>query len=139
MAKFGKFQHDPDTGFYTCRHKLAGKSIEIHIDPSEESVDRDELIKHAESTVDDWPQRHTRLTAVVAQELVANDYLTDAADLKPGDCQPFYLRIYADPDGEISYTVAFNVPSVLDDEDEYVDVEEEITGAWVNVEVCSTE
>ena len=112
--------------------------VAVNIDASEESVDLDRLIGVAQMISDDWGMRHIRLAKHVADELESNDYITDASNTGATDCMPFYLRVYADPDGEITYTVGFNVPSVFDD-DEYIDVEEEINADWVNTEICSTE
>lgn len=139
MLRLAELEFDEVEHCYSCKHTLGRAAVEVFIDVSEESVELSRLVEVAQSVSDSWQSRHERLTKLAAEELASNDYVGDASEVVPEDCIPFYLRVYADPDGEISYTIAFNVPSVLDVEDEYVDVEEEISGEWVNTEVCSTE
>ena len=139
MPKLAKLKYDTDTCCHTCKHKLGGAKVDVVIDASEEAVDLQKLTEVAQLISDGWATRHQRLAKFVADELVSNDYISDVSLVSAAECIPFSLRVYADPDCEISYTIAFNVPSVLDDDDEYVDVEEEINAEWINTEVCSTE
>lgn len=118
---------------------MGNAKVDVIVDISEETVDLDRLAEVAQMVSDEWAVRHKRLAKVVAEELASSEYITDASKIGATQCVPFYLRVYADPDREISYTVAFRVPSALDDDDEYVDVEEEVNGEWVNSEICSTE
>jgi hypothetical protein len=79
------------------------------------------------------------LVGIIIQELASNGYLKEKkAQLKAADCVPFSLRVAADSDGEISYSIGFNVRSLLA-KDEYVDVEEEINCRWFNCDVSCTE
>jgi hypothetical protein len=139
MPKLGKLTFDVDTVWHTCKHQLGDVEIDVYLETGEETADTDQLAEAAQSVSDDWETRHPRLTELVARELAANGYLDEASEFEPGDCLPFYLGVAADPAGEISYTISFSVPSVLDGNEEYVDVEEEIHGAWVNTEVCCSE
>lgn len=135
MTKLAKLKYDAHSCGHTCKHKLGNAKVDI----SEETVDLEKLTEVAQMVSDEWSVRHKRLAKVIAEELLTNEYIADASKIGAAQCVPFYLRVYADPDCVISYTVAFNVPSVLDDDDEYVDVEEEVNGEWVNSEICSTE
>ena len=139
MTKLAKLKYDADSCCHTCTHKLGNAKVDVIIDISEETVDLKKLTEVAQMVSDEWAVRHKRLAKVVAEELLTNEYIADASKIGAAQCVPFYLRVYADPDFVISYTVAFNVPSVLDDDDEYVDVEEELNGEWINTEICSTE
>ena len=139
MAKLAKLKFDEEMCCYTCRHKLGTAKVDVHIDISEETVDVDRLTGVAQKVIDDWAARHKRLAKLVGDELASNEYIAKASKIGAAQCVPFYLGVYADSEGEISYTVGFNVPSVLDDEDKYVEVEEEINAEWVNTDICSTE
>jgi hypothetical protein len=139
MPKLGELKFDADTAWHTCKHRLGDIEIDIYLETGEETAAIDRLAAAAQSISDDWETRHPRLAELVARELTANGYLDESAEFDPGDCLPFYLGVAVDPDGEISYTISFSVSSVLDGDEEYADVEEEIDGAWVNTEVCSSE
>ena len=139
MPKLGQLMFDADTAWHTCKHQLGDVEIDVYLETGEETADTDRLAAAALSVSDDWETRHPRLTELVACELAANGYLDDTSEFDSGDCLPFYLGVAVDPDGEISYTISFSVRSVLDGNEEYVDVEEEINGAWVNTEVCCSE
>jgi hypothetical protein len=138
MSTIGKLKYDDDTGCHTCKHILGTTTIRLYLDATEGSVPVDRLKEIAQGISDDWEKRHSRLSKLVAQELVSSRELKNALKLRTGDCVPFYLRVEADSDGEINYTAAFKVPALLR-KDEYVDVQEEISGQWVNTEVCCTE
>ena len=139
MAKLRKLTYNPDDGAHSCGHRLGRARVEVYIDASEESVPLKQLTEIAQGICDDWSSWHPRLAKVAARELVSTGRLAKRAKLAPEDCVPFYLRVYADPDGEVSYTVAFHVPSVLPDANEYVDVSGEYGGDWVDAEVCDSE
>ena len=139
MSILAKLKFDPDLDSYVCRHKLGMANVDVVADLSEASVELSDLAAVIQSVSKDWAKRHKRLAQLAAEELLANDYVETATEIKAADCKPFYLRVYADPDGEISYTIAFNIDSVLDADEEYVDIEEEIGGDWVNTEICCTE
>jgi|GEM_PF-3056255 hypothetical protein len=139
MPKLGQLIFDADTAWHTCKHQLGDVEIDIFLETGEATAGIDRFAAAAQSVSDDWETRHPRLTELVARELAANGYLDETSEVGPGDCLPFYLGVAIDPEGEISYTISFSVPSVLDGDEEYVDVEEEIDGAWINTEVCCSE
>ena len=139
MSELSELKYDADIGCHVGTHDLDGELVEVCIDASEKTVDVDQLTTVAQSVIDNWPDIHVRLASTVADELHANNYVDETSEVTIANCIPFLLRVYASPDSEISVTIAFDVPSVLDAEVEYIDVEEEINGEWSSVEICPTE
>src|SRR5687767_6608361 len=119
MPKLRNLKYNRNDGTHSCEHRLGKAKVEVYIDASEKSVPLERLTEIAQGICDNWSEWHPRLVKVAAKELVSTGWLGKRKKLALEDCLPFYLRVYADPDGEISYTVAFNVPSVLTDEHEY--------------------
>lgn len=139
MSKLPELTYDSDIGCHIATHDLNGELIEVCVDASENTIDVGRLTDEAQSVVDNWSETHPRMALMVAAELLSAKRIKDASKVTAAKCLPFLLRVYASPDSETSITVAFNVPSVLDDEAEYIDVEEELTGAWSSVEICDVE
>jgi hypothetical protein len=137
-SQFPKLKFDSDLDCYTCRHQLGEFKVKVYLDNSEEGADLEQLKQSAQTICDNWPERHERLCRIAARELVSAGRVGKKTPIKPVDCLPFSLRVAADSEGEISYSIGFNVKSVLG-KDEYVEVEEEINGKWTNSDVCCTE
>lgn len=137
MAKTPRLAFDPDLEVYTGKMSLGKARVDVTAEAADERALK--LLRQAIQRVgDDWPERHARLSLLVEEELRATGRLTADRQVVPEQIVPFSLGLHAAPEGEISYSVGYDVDAVLAD-DEYVDVEEEINGDWSHCEVRSTE
>jgi hypothetical protein len=137
--RLGKLRFDRDLDSHAGSCQLDGNEVGVTIGASEGSVELETLSQIAERILSAWPALHPELCQIARQEIISSGRSSapDVPTLKRSDVIPFSFSIYADADGEVSYSFGLNVPSVLCD-DEYVDVEREVNGSWTNSEVrCS--